>query len=116
MQKGETLLQGALRELEEESGIKAARLTPYYTARDRSALYGAFLCETDCPKDSIVLQPRETMEYRWVSREELIRMMQAQPCQCVVQAGTRAYFGLDTPDAAEEYLMWQTHDFAKLDG
>jgi len=105
VQKGETLLEGAKRELYEESGIIAQELTPYYVARDRNSLYGAFLCETDWPKDQITLQESETMGYLWVSREEAIRMMEAEPCECVVQAGTRAYFGLDTPDPAEEYRM-----------
>ena len=105
VQKGETLLEGAKRELWEETGIVAQNLTPYYTARDRNSLYGAFLCETDWPKDQIVLQPGETMGYLWVSREELIRMMEEKPCRCVVQAGTRTYFGLETPDPKEEYMM-----------
>lgn len=105
VQKGETLLEGAKRELYEESGIIAETLTPYYQARDKNSLYGAFLCETDWPKDQIRLQPGETMDYLWVNREEAIRMMEMDPPVCVVQAGTRAYFGLDTPDPAEEYRM-----------
>ena len=105
VQKGETLLEGAKRELFEESGIIAEKLTPYYVARDKNSLYGAFLCETDWPKDQITLQAGETMGYLWVSREEAIRMMQLDPPVCVVQAGTRAYFGLDTPNPAEEYRM-----------
>ena len=105
VQKGETLLEGAKRELYEESGIRAESLTPYYVARDQNCLYGAFLCVTDWPKDQIMLQPRETMDYLWVSREEAIRMMEMEPPVCVVQAGTRAYFGLETPDPKEEYLM-----------
>ena len=103
--KGETLLEGAKRELFEETGIVADRLTPYYTARDQKCLYGAFLCETDWPKDGIVLQPGETSGYLWVSREEAIRMMELKPAVCVVQAGTRTYFGLETPEPAEEYRM-----------
>jgi len=119
VQKGETLLEGAFRELQEESGIIADKLIPYYAARDQNTLYGAFICETNWPKDRITLQPRETMEYRWVSRGEIIRMMQETPCQCVVQAGTRAYFGLATPDSAEEYRMLDgtedIRDFFKFD-
>ena len=105
VQKGETLLEGAKRELYEESGIVAQQMTPYYVARDRNSLYGAFLCETDWPKDQIRLQEGETMDYLWVSREEAIRMMEADPPVCVVQAGTRTYFGLDTPSPNEEYMM-----------
>lgn len=105
VQKGETLLEGARRELREETGIIADHFIPYYEARGKSALYGAFLCVTDWPKDRIILQKGETMDYLWVSREEAIRMMQLETPVCVVQAGTRAYFGLDTPDPQEEYRM-----------
>ena len=105
VQKGESALEGALRELKEETGIAAQTLTPYYNARDARCLYRAFLCETDWPKDQIVLQPGETIDYLWVSREKLIEMMQAEPCLCAVQAGTRTYFGLETPEPAEEYTM-----------
>ncbi len=105
VQKGETAMQGALRELQEETGIVAKTLTPYYEARDKHCLYRAFLCETDWPKDQITLQAGETIDYLWVSREKLIEMMEAKPCLCAVQAGTRAYFGLETPDPAEEFTM-----------
>ena len=37
--------------------------------------------------------------------EYIRRMMQLDPPVCVVQAGTRAYFGLDTPNPQEEYRM-----------
>ena len=103
--KGETAMQGALRELQEETGIVAQTLTPYYNARDAHCIYRAFICETDWPKDQITLQEGETIAYLWVSREKLIEMMQAQPCLCAVQAGTRAYFGLETSDPAEEFEM-----------
>ena len=117
--KGETLPQGARRELLEESGIAADRLTPYFAARDKDCLYGGFVCLTDCAKDSIVLQPTETIAYRWVSREELIAMMEADPLEVIVQAATRKYFGLETPHPAEEYRMVngvdETADFVKFD-
>ncbi|MBO4563516.1 MAG: hypothetical protein J5772_07885 [Clostridia bacterium] len=40
----------------------------------RGTICDEFLCVTDCDKDSVTLQPGETMEYRWVSREELVLM------------------------------------------
>ena len=103
--QGETSLEGAKRELYEETGIVAQTLTPYYTARDAGNLYHAFLCETDWPKDQIRLLPGETDDYLWVSREEAIRMMELDPPICAVQAGTRTYFGLETPHPNEEYQM-----------
>lgn len=105
IQKGETMLNGALRELREETGIVAETLTPYYGARGKNALYCGFLCKTNWPKNQITLQEGETVGYRWVSREEMIRMMQIKPPICVVQQGVRAYFGIETPDSDEETKM-----------
>ncbi len=102
--KGESLIEGAKRELREETGIVADELTPLYRARGTCGLYGAFLCKTDWPKDGIVLQQGETMGYRWVSREEAIRLFELEPPVCIVQAGTRTYFRLETPEPMEELL------------
>ena len=119
VQKGETLLEGARRELREETGITAGEMKPYFAARDADCLYGGYICRTECPKDSIVLQEKETIGYRWVSREELIAMMEAEPFEVIVQAATRNYFGLETPHPAEEYRMVndavETDDFVKFD-
>lgn len=75
--KGETFLQGAVRELREETGLTAASLSPLYRARsaEKHALYVGFLCVTDCRKDSIRLQAGETAEYRWLTRAELAELM-----------------------------------------
>lgn len=72
--KGESPEQAALRELYEESGIKADKLAPLYRTRDPKThgLYAGFLCVTDAPKDSIVLQQGETIAYKWVSAREFI--------------------------------------------
>lgn len=72
--KGESPEQAALRELYEESGIKADSLAPLYRVCDPKthSLYAGFLCVTDAPKDSIVLQQGETIAYKWVSAKEFV--------------------------------------------
>lgn len=71
--KGESLLEGALRELREETGIVAAALFPLYRvhSEERHAIYGGFLCVTGMPKDAVRLQAGETADYRWLNRMEL---------------------------------------------
>ena len=73
--KGESPLQGVVRELSEECGIHCDELELLFVVRGRDTFYYNYLCVTDCPKDSIVLQKCETIAYRWVSREELLRFM-----------------------------------------
>lgn len=68
--KGETFLQGAIRELREETGIKCDNLKKIYRCVGIETIYEGFLCITDVSKDSIVLQENETVEYRWVTKEE----------------------------------------------
>lgn len=75
--KGETPHQGALRELREETGIKAENLTLLYSQSDgEHTFYFGFLCVTGWPKDAIVLQENETISYRWLKREEFLQFMQ----------------------------------------
>lgn len=73
---GETPLQCAGRELKEETGIEAVTFTE--VAREFNdkthSVYVDFLCITNCEKEDITLQEGETIDYKWVSREELIAM------------------------------------------
>lgn len=91
--KGETAMEGARRELREETGICAETLTPLYaeTSADTHALYRGFLCVTDHPKDGITLQAGETVDYRWVTRRELLAMEAERPRVLVVQQGALAF-------------------------
>jgi len=73
---GETPLICAMRELKEETGIVSDNFTEIgrFLPNGFDSHYVEFLCITDCPKDSIVLQDGETIAYKWVDRDTLINM------------------------------------------
>ena len=72
--RGESPEDCARRELFEETGIRAGRLTELARAVSRTgpAVQVDFFCETDCGKRDVVPQEGETAGYRWASREELL--------------------------------------------
>lgn len=74
--QGEDPITCALRELSEETGIKADKLTEVGRVLHRlhKSIYVDYLCETDADKDSVVLQEGETSAYKWVTVEELRSM------------------------------------------
>ena len=74
-QKGENPLEAAFRELKEETGITADKLTPIANIPYQRMLCHQFLCITDCAKDSVTLQEGETVGYTWVSEDEFIRFI-----------------------------------------
>ena len=69
---GEDAITAARRELREESGIECESLEQigYVVSDMHASIHVSFLGITDCPKDSITLQPGETEGYRWVSEAE----------------------------------------------
>ena len=72
--KGEDPLTCAMRELWEETGIKAEKLTEVGRDISHNTIYVEYLCVTDCDKNSITLQEGETSAYKWVNKDELISM------------------------------------------
>ena len=74
--KGEDPVQCALRELREETGIQAESLTELgrFANAPTHSVYVDMLCETDCAKDSVILQEGETAAYKWVSGDEITAM------------------------------------------
>lgn len=74
--QNETPFDCAMRELREETGIAAESLTELgrVVSPDHHSIYVEFLCVTDCAKDSVTLQPGETVAYKWVSKNELLSM------------------------------------------
>ncbi len=76
VQRGETAMEGAFRELRVETGIAAEALTEIgqVVSPERHAVYVAFLCVTRCDKSAITLQEGETVDFRWISRAALLGM------------------------------------------
>ncbi len=70
--KGESPYQGAVRELFEETGIKADSLRHIYTVvnDNNKTIYVGFFCITDYVKDAIILQEGETISYRWLKKND----------------------------------------------
>lgn len=73
---GETPLQCAIRELKEETGIETSELTKVGIEFDDKthSVYVEFLCVTNWKKTYIQMQDGETIDYKWVNREDLITM------------------------------------------
>lgn len=91
--KGETPLEGARRELLEESGIEAGELQEiYHVVSDKNhSIYHGYLCVTDVPKDSVVLQKGETVSYRWIGKKELLDFFASEECISHQKERLKAY-------------------------
>lgn len=76
--KGETVVEGALRELWEETGIVADKLEPLDKSLGKYCWHVRFLCVTDCDKNSVTLQEGETCDYKWVSAAEVLAMTESE--------------------------------------
>ena len=74
--KGETPLEGARRELREETGIVSDSLKEVgkILSIEKHAIFVEFYCEVNIDKNSIILQEGETQDYKWVNKEEIIQM------------------------------------------
>lgn len=74
--KGEDPLTCAFRELREETGIIADKLEEIkrFVKDSTHTFYVEYLCETDCDKDSVLLQEGETIAYKWATAEEICQM------------------------------------------
>ncbi|MCR5847877.1 MAG: NUDIX hydrolase [Lachnospiraceae bacterium] len=74
--KGETPMEAALRELREETGIIADKLEEIrrFPWDPTHSFYAEYLCVTDWDKKNITLQEGETVDYKWVTAEEILSM------------------------------------------
>lgn len=75
--KGETPYDAAVRELKEETGIKAKELKQIYKCLSKDTIFYGYLCETDCEKESITLQEGETISYLWMSKKEFLKFVES---------------------------------------
>lgn len=78
---GENPEEAARREMLEETGLTADKLELIGTTfkrESRSAVY-AYLATVKCEKDSVRLQPGETVGYQWVDAPAFLSMIQEEP-------------------------------------
>ena len=73
---GETSREGCVRELFEETGIRAEPDEPELLSshRGKSAFYDAYAIRRDISADKLRLQPGETVDAMWVSRRRFEKM------------------------------------------
>ena len=73
---GETPLEGAMRELREETGIASSDFKELRRVvnEQRHFICVVYFCLTDCDKNSVTLQEGETIDYKWVTKEEILKM------------------------------------------
>ena len=85
---GETSLQAIRRELYEETGILAeeSEFELIDTAKDNSAFYDHYCLCRSIPIDRVVLQPGETSAAKWVTFDEVHRMIRSkQICNIIAR-------------------------------
>ena len=75
--KGESALSCAQRELLEETGIKSDNFKEigYSIEDDKHGIYHSYLTTVNCAKDNVKLQLGETINYKWISKDEFIEFM-----------------------------------------
>lgn len=80
--KGENKTEAILREIMEETGIDDGDLKEiYHLAHDKhQSIYYGFLLTTSCDKNSIRLQEGETIDYKWITKKELIEFFESSQC------------------------------------
>lgn len=76
--KGEVPLEGAFRELYEETGIKAEELVSIYhvISPKNHTIYFGYLCITDMDKNAVRLQETETISYLWLTEDEFLKFIE----------------------------------------
>ncbi len=74
--KGEDEIQGAIRELEEETGILVAphQLKPLYTMIENDAIWYTYFVKSSVSESEIRYQEGETIDHRWIDASEFMRL------------------------------------------
>lgn len=74
--KGEQFDAAAVRELEEETGIKATDIRQVYREMNHDTIYRGYVCVTDINKSEVRLQEGETIAYSWLTFEEFKKVFE----------------------------------------
>ena len=87
-QAGENSIRAIVRELEEETGIRAVaeEFELLDTVRDKNTFYDHYCLKRDVPLEEIVLQPGETDGVQWVTFDQVHSMIrEKQICDIIAQ-------------------------------
>lgn len=76
--KGENFLDGAIRELEEETGINAINVDLIYKIVTANTIYQGYVCYVNLRKEHITLQQGETIDYKWVDKIEFTKIYRSE--------------------------------------
>ena len=76
---GETPLACARRELREETGIEGRNFREVNVAVSdhNHCIFHSYVAGTDAPKDSVALQPGETVDYKWLDEADFVKLIRA---------------------------------------
>lgn len=93
---GETTLQSGVREIAEETGIKAKEheFTFFATYQHKNYFGDLYLLRRDIDIKDIVLQPEESIDARWATEEDILKLIETQ--EFVYSVGTRFNMYRDT--------------------
>lgn len=91
--KGENSLQAATREVFEETGISEGIFKELYRFADKKyrTIFCGYILMTNCRKDSVKLQSGETVDYKWIDADELIKHFHSDECPQPVKERLKDY-------------------------
>lgn len=101
---GETSLQAIRRELLEETGIAAeeSEFELIGSSRDDIAFYDYYCIRRNTPLEQVILQPGETVDAKWVTLEEVYRMIERKEiCHVIAQQFIRQAPALQEKQSAQ---------------
>ena len=101
---GETSLQAIRRELLEETGIAAeeSEFELIGSSRDDIAFYDYYCIQRNTPLEQVILQPGETVDAKWVTLEEVYRMIERKEiCHVIAQQFIRQAPALQEKQSAQ---------------
>ena len=104
-QAGENSLQAIRRELFEETGIAAqeSEFELLETGRDGNTFYDYYSIRRQTPLEQVVLLPGETVDAKWVTLEEVYKMIERQEiCHIIAQQFLRQAPMLQQKQNAQE--------------